>query len=51
MISLDRRFHWVFAGQRCERVVFSLLHNPRNASETTNPPVMAGAMEARWIGV
>ncbi len=28
-------------------VFFSLLHNPRNASKTTDPQVMAGAMEPR----
>jgi hypothetical protein len=30
-----------------EMVAFSLLHNPRNASNTTDPRVMAGAIEAR----
>jgi hypothetical protein len=30
-------------------VAFSLLHNPRNASKTTDLLVMAGAMEARMF--
>ena len=31
-------------------VAFSLLHNPRNASKTTDLLVMAGAIEARMFG-
>ncbi len=49
LISIDRRFHWAFQRLRCARVAFSRLHNPRNASKTTDPPVMAGAIEARGI--
>jgi hypothetical protein len=45
--SLVQRFHWLYASLRCKRVGFTRLHNPRNASKTTDPRVMAGAMEAR----
>ena len=37
----------VFASLRCVAVDFSLRHNPRNASMTTDPRVMAGAIGAR----
>jgi hypothetical protein len=51
MITLELQFHWVFASLRFAVVALSPLYNPRNASKTTDPPVMAGAMEAREIGV
>jgi hypothetical protein len=44
---LGQRFHWSLASLRCTRIVFSLLHNPQNASKTTDPRVMAGESEVR----
>ncbi|MFM8571749.1 MAG: hypothetical protein ACKOAU_09155, partial [Pirellula sp.] len=40
--SLDQRY-WYFASLRFTKVAFSLLHNPQNASKTTDPRLMAGA--------
>jgi|688.fasta_scaffold24735_12 hypothetical protein len=48
-IALGQLFHWGFARLRSARVAFSLLHNLRNASKTTDLRVMSGAMEARVI--
>jgi hypothetical protein len=47
--SLGQRFHWSFASLRFARVAFSLLHNPRNTSKTTDPLVMAGANRLRCV--